>query len=354
MKAQILRMFFMVMVLFAMVGQSFATTPTTTVGKPQFVSNTLASCLYKGITIPITVTNFSNIASMSLTLKYDSLVLHYDSATVANMPISWTFSFGTAPDVPASNIRKLIMGAYWDGSTVWNMADNGEIVLTYWHVLSNGSTDLTWDWVSPACEYGSAATTSTCLFPPCALSQTAANYVNGYYTPIIGNITLHCPSNISRTLDQGVCSTVVTWLDNVARPLPYDWPNQGGGNASTTASYVWQSFTPDTSGILTGIGLTAYDVNGTPSNGTSWTYNIFKGEGVFGCPLYTGSFNAHPYGQGQTFTLPVGNGVYVKKGEKYSFQILGGCSVGCPSNPANICVDLLATYNTGWHKETQN
>ena len=348
MKAQVLRVLLLMVVLFTVVDISYATNPPVPGTPVTTVSSAQRGC---GIaTIPISVTQFSNIASVSLTLYYNPNYLIYDSATVANMPLGWTFSFGTAPVTGNVNQRKLIMGAYWDGTNVWNMGNNGEIILAYFHTpgYTNGSdtSSLRWDLVDQgACEYGS--TLGSGGIPPYVLQQNSSNYVNGLFSPISGFPSLTCPGNITQAHDPEVCSAVVNWMNNISQALP----SGIGGNASTTASFIWQSFTAESSGILTGIGLTAFDaVYANPQNGI-WTCKIFKGEGIAGCLLYSGTYNATSKNvSGDTILLriPKPLGLYVTQGDKYTFQILGGCPVGC-SWPGDICVDLLAYYNTGWH-----
>ncbi len=348
MKTNVLRLVLMMVVLFAMVNISYATDPPVAGTPITTVSAAQRGC---GIaTIPISVTQFSNIASVSLTLYYNPNYLIYDSATVANMPLYWTFSFGTAA-TSNPNQRKLIMGAFWDGFTSWNMEDNGEIILAYFHTpgYTNGAdtSSLRWDLTDPiACQYGSSVGSGG--IPPYVLAQNSSNYVNGLFSPISGFPSLICPGNITQAHDPGVCSAVVNWMTNVNQALP---PGMGSPNASTTASFIWQSFTAESSGILTGIGLTAYDViYPNPQNG-NWTYKIFKGEGIAGCLLYSGTYNATSKNvNGDTILLriPKALGLYTTQGDKYTFEILGGCPVGC-SWPGDICVDLLAYYNTGWH-----
>lgn len=110
-----------------------ATVGTAVVGQP--------------VTVPITVTGFSNIGSFYLTLDYEYAKLHYLSG--ANNP-ALTGYYAVGEYDMGNGFRRITMS--WTGSGSYNLPDGSYIVNLVFTYLS-GPAPLTWFDMGPSCEY---------------------------------------------------------------------------------------------------------------------------------------------------------------------------------------------------------
>jgi hypothetical protein len=140
---------------------------------------TVTSCPGNSVSVPITVQNFSNVASISLTLTYNTSSLTYLSY-VKNSSLS-----GFEITNPTMN---QIKSAYF-GLAPLSLA-NGSVLYTYAFNYINGSSPLSWDLSDPGfCQYSDVignplpadwfdGSVSPAHLPPSVLNQPVSLTVN--------------------------------------------------------------------------------------------------------------------------------------------------------------------------------
>lgn len=117
------------------------------------------------IDVPVTVTNFNNIGALSLTLKFDSLVLDYQSYT-------------NNSDFPGLMLYEQTTGKITAGGMISfgdpgiNLSDNS-VLFTLTFYCIGGSTNLQWFDNGVTCEY------TDDIFNPLNDSPTCLYYKNG-------------------------------------------------------------------------------------------------------------------------------------------------------------------------------
>jgi PKD repeat protein len=129
------------------------------------------ACPGSVIAIPVSVTGFSNIGSISLTITYNPAVLTYVSASNTSGFPGMSFGHGIA--------GKVIIGGYSSSSAV-NFPDNTTLFTITFNYLG-GTTALTWFDNGGSCEYGD--------FPDYnALNDIpySTYYINGQVGPAFG------------------------------------------------------------------------------------------------------------------------------------------------------------------------
>ena len=103
------------------------------------------------VTVPVTVSNFSNIGQISLTLEYNPNVLNFQSAT-ANIAFGGLMLVNSLPSTGGK--RKIVI-SYW-GSTVSSLPDGSHLVdllFNYSNLLGSNYSELTWKDDGASCEY---------------------------------------------------------------------------------------------------------------------------------------------------------------------------------------------------------
>jgi hypothetical protein len=150
---------------------------------PVTTAATVAGAVPGEITVPITVTGFTNIGAISLTLDYDYSVIQFLQGTPN--PLLPTFLTGDA-DL-GNGFHRLTMGWYGPGTGLPDGSAIMNLVFTY----VNGNTALEWFEDGSSCEYADGQGD--------VLNDTPASayYINGYVCgalanpgPISGNITV--------------------------------------------------------------------------------------------------------------------------------------------------------------------
>ena len=98
------------------------------------------------VNVPVTVTNFTNIGSISLSLDYDSSELHFVSATI-NPLLAGNYS--TGDNVMTNKIHRLVTGWYGSGVTL----TDGTWIINYAFTYISGTPTLHWFDDGASCEY---------------------------------------------------------------------------------------------------------------------------------------------------------------------------------------------------------
>ena len=113
--------------------------PVTTAGSAYTHAST--------VTIPVTVTNFTGIGAISLTLDYDHSVVQFDHG----IPNSQLSSMIITDNDLGTGYHRLIMG--WYGLSGVTLPDNAHLVDITFTGLVAGQTNLTWIDNGTSCEY---------------------------------------------------------------------------------------------------------------------------------------------------------------------------------------------------------
>ena len=112
---------------------------------PVTTAPVISACPGATVQVPITVTGFTNIGSVSLTLHYDATALTYISGTnTSSFPGGLSFGGTTTPGI-------VVIGGYSSSSAV-TLPDNSTLfTLSFTYSGNGGVTALTWDPLG--CEY---------------------------------------------------------------------------------------------------------------------------------------------------------------------------------------------------------
>jgi len=170
------------------------------------------------ICIPITVFQFANIGSISLTLNYNPSILTFQSISSSNIPGTWSLS-GQAV-IPG----RLIVGGYGPGIT---SIPDGDVLFYACFYYHGGTSALAWyDADGSSCEYADA--TNLNPFP-----DTPQNvyYINGMVTgppnlngpvTIAGNVVsqgpdLTVPVIVTGFTDIGAVSLTLDYNNSIAQ-----------------------------------------------------------------------------------------------------------------------------------------
>jgi len=158
------------------------------------------------VTVPVTVTGFVNIGSITLTLDYDHSKLHFVSAT-KNPALVGSFSVGD--NDLGNGMHRLIMG--WFGSGV-SLPDGSPIVNYVFEYLS-GVADINWYENGQSCEYTDDFANILNDTP------TSEYYFNGRICGAIAN-----PGSISglATVCEGLASVSYS-IQAMSNVIGYDW-----------------------------------------------------------------------------------------------------------------------------------
>jgi hypothetical protein len=138
---------------------------------PVTIAPVKTACPGSVVTVPVTVTGFTNIGSLSLSITYDPAVLVYVSASNTSGFPGMSFGHGTA--------GKVIIGGYSPSSAI-NYADNATLFTLTFNYLG-GTTSLTWFDNGGSCEYGDFPNYNTLNDIP-----YSTYYINGQVGPAFG------------------------------------------------------------------------------------------------------------------------------------------------------------------------
>jgi hypothetical protein len=181
----------MVILLFFTVGMTAQNAPITTAA-------TKTACPGSTVTVPVTVTGFTNIMSVTLRVEYDSTVMRFSQALSS---VSLPGGGNIASSVVSGSTCKIMI--VWTNVTPATLT-NGSTIATMGFNYINGTTALTFNNVSSLgsdCEYADQTLlplndtpTSTYYFNGQVSSAALGGSVSGgstiYYGSSTGNLTL--------------------------------------------------------------------------------------------------------------------------------------------------------------------
>jgi len=122
------------------------------------------------ITIPVTVSNFYNVASISLALEYDTSVINFDSVKYKHPEISF--------NNPIINQRGQKLYIAWFSFVPANIGDG--TLFEFVFIAGSGATSLIWD----------IYTQGACVYSDPDLNILPAEFINGYVTTIGSSLSL--------------------------------------------------------------------------------------------------------------------------------------------------------------------
>ena len=172
---------------------------------PVTTAETVGGAVPGTITVAITVTGFTNIGAVSLSLDYDHAVLNFIQGT----PHPLLGNFAVGDNDLATGYHRVVMGWFGAGTTL----PDGSTIMTLSFTYISGITSLTWYDMGPSCEYANAEYEVLNDLP------TEDYYINGHVCGAIGN-----PGTI--TGDNAVCpgeEGVIYSISPVENATGYNW-----------------------------------------------------------------------------------------------------------------------------------
>ena len=131
---------------FLIVAGNFLCAQNAPVTTAATVSNAISG---QEIVVPITVTGFTNIGSIALTMEYDSSKLHFVSGT-QNPLLSGNFCLGD--NDLGTGMRRIMLGWYGPGVSL----PDGTWIANYVFTYFSGTPSLQWHEMGPSCDYTDA------------------------------------------------------------------------------------------------------------------------------------------------------------------------------------------------------
>jgi len=202
-----------------------ANAPITTIAS-------VTACPGSVVNVPITVTNFTGIAAITLTIDYDPAFLTFNSCTSSTLSPAPS---ATATPIPNSNLYHITISWFkYPGSTT---LVNGSTILTMNFSYINGSTALTFNDIDGqgTCEYGDVS-----LYPPMNDLPTA----NYYYNGSVGSKAITATGTItgSQEVIRGTTGLIYS-TTTIANATSYTWTvptgftiTAGSGTTSITVT----------------------------------------------------------------------------------------------------------------------
>jgi hypothetical protein len=169
----------------------------------------------QNIAIPITVTGFTSIGSVTLTLQYDTTLVHFVSGVGTTLLAN---NFAIGDNSIGNGIHQVVMGWYGPGSTV---ANNTAIFTLTFNYIS-GSPLLQFIDNGPSCNYANGVAVVLNDTP------TSTYYHNGMICPALANPGSITGDNIICAGETGVAYSI--------SPIPnvtgYNWTVPTGASVS--------------------------------------------------------------------------------------------------------------------------
>ncbi len=161
--------------LMAIIGTMFllAAVPLQAQNAPVTTAATVPGALPGEITVPVTVTGFTNIGAVSLTLEYDYSVMHFLQST----PHPQLSSAAIGDTDPGTGMHRIIMGWYGNSTTL----PDGSAIMTLTFNYIGGFTEMVWLDNGPSCEYADGIGNVLNDLP------ASSFYFNGYVCGYLGN-----------------------------------------------------------------------------------------------------------------------------------------------------------------------
>jgi hypothetical protein len=241
--------------------------PITTAGT---VCNAIAN---QQVTVPITVTGFSNISGLTLTMDYDYSKLHFIKASSTSNP-----ALGGTCDIGEINMggnnRRVTISWYRNGTPGITLPD-GTAIANYAFTYISGPATLTWFDMGPSCVYNDPNVITLRDTP------TSTYYINGLISGSCLNIptitpdgpTSFCPGG-SVNLTSSVGSSYLwstgatTQSINITTAGSYTVEVTDAGGAKATSDATVITVTP---GLIVGVSISASATTVCPETPVTFT-----------------------------------------------------------------------------------
>jgi hypothetical protein len=208
--------------------------PVTTAATVSAVSGT--------IPVPVTVTNFTNIGAVSLSLDYNYSVIQF----AQGIPNAQLPGFAIGDHDLGTGYHRILMGWFGQGATL----PNGSTLMTLVFNYTDGNTTLAWYDNGASCEYADGNYNVLNDIPQ------SAYYIDGYVCAMLGN-----PGNISG--DNLLCegeTSMAYGIAPLANATGYIWSVPPGATISAgqgTNSILVDYLPGSTSGSVAVYGTNA-------------------------------------------------------------------------------------------------
>jgi hypothetical protein len=221
--------------LMVLTNPMFATNaPITTIANLTVCSGTSA------ITVPVTVTGFSNISSVSLEIDYDSSVMSFNASATTINAILPGAQFSNVP-IGSGPLYKITI-AWYNPYTSASLAD-GSILATLGFTYINGATALSF--YTPLCEYAIPGGPPT-YWPVALTAQPPSDYfINGLVSPpsagtVAGGSTIYFGAGTGTLSLSGYSGSVLKWQKQYNDEAYTDIPNTAATYTETpTYTGTW-------------------------------------------------------------------------------------------------------------------
>jgi hypothetical protein len=125
---------------------------------PKTVASIVKGCPGQSVIVPVTVSNFNNIGTISLTLDFNPTVLTYQGLSTSTIPGTWTVDYNVSSG-------RLIFGAFGPALSL----SDGDVLFNLTFLYKGGTCTLDWyDGDGSSCEYSDATTGEPLLDIPLA------------------------------------------------------------------------------------------------------------------------------------------------------------------------------------------
>ena len=209
---------------------------------PVTTAATIGNALPGAVDAPITVTGFTSIGAVSLSIDYDYAVMHFTGGT----PNPLMTSFPIGDQDLGTGYHRLTMG--WYGSAL--SLPDGSAIMTLHFTYISGISPLTWFDNGPSCEYTDAIYNVLNDIP------TSDYYINGN---ICGAIATPGPISGNDTLCEGATGVAYS-IASLSNATGYNWSVPPGAIIVTgqgTNSIVVDFPIPSGSGAIAVYGTNA-------------------------------------------------------------------------------------------------
>lgn len=257
---------------------------------PITTAASLSTCPGTLITVPLTVTGFTNITAMSLKIEYNPVVMTYSTFTSLNSAINGT----AVNDVTLTPTLHAIM-IVWSDLSPKTISSGGVLLELKFNYIS-GNTTLAFNNISNGgtdCEYADA------VGDPMADIPSATYYIN---SNIVGNPLPAAAGTItgSSTVSQGQPGVAYS-VPVISNATSYTWSLPTGATIATGANT--NSITVNFSTSALSGNITVYGSNSCGSGTVSAPFFVTVTPLVTNAPITSaGTVNACP---GAQVTVPV-------------------------------------------------
>ena len=183
---------------------------------PITTAATVANALPGAVTVPVTVTGFTNIGAISLTLEYDYAVTHF-AAVAKNSLLAGSFNF--ADSDMGNGKHRIILSWFGNGVTL----TNGSAMFTITFTFISGITTLEWFDNGGSCQYANGSSVVLNDLP------TNTYYING---AICGGLENPGPITGTTSVCQGE-SGIAYSVNPLTNAIAYIWSVPAGATIIT-------------------------------------------------------------------------------------------------------------------------